>query len=272
MDYYKILGVDKTATQEEIKRAFRKLAMTHHPDQGGDTEKFSKITTAYEVLSNPQKRQEYDSPQREFKFSTNNMGGDFTDFHDIFSQFFNQARVMRKNSDIRLSIKITLEDVAVGKDVVGSYTLPSGRDETVNIKIPPGTENGETIRFKNLGDDAISEINRGDLLIQVKVLPHAIFTRDGSNITMRKEISVFDLMIGTNLIVEDLTGGQINVNIAKGTQPGTVLSITDHGLHDLRSGKMGNFYIQIKGTVPSISDDTLINKLKEIQNEINSST
>lgn len=272
MDHYTILGVERTATQEEIKKAFRKLAMQHHPDHGGDTKKFAEITSAYETLSNPQKRQEYDTPKREFNFSTNNMGGDFSDFNDLFSQFFSQTRVMRKNNDIRLAIQVTLEDVAVGKDVVGSYVLPSGRSETVNIKIPPGVENGETIRFKNLGDDSVPDARRGDLLISVKVLTHQTFLRDGNNIILKKSIDIFDLMLGTNTVVEDLTGTSVNVIIAKGTNPGTTLSVAGHGLPDFRTGKVGNLYIQIKGVVPFIEDESLINKIKEIKNEINPST
>ena len=269
MDHYTILGVERSATQEEIKKAFRKLAMQHHPDQGGDNKKFAEITAAYEILSNPQKRQEYDTPKREFNFSSSNMGGDF---NDLFSQFFSQTRVMRKNQDIRLAMQVTLEDVAVGKDVVGSYVLPSGRSETVNIKIPPGIENGETIRFKNLGDDAMADAQRGDLLISVKVLPHKTFVRDGTNIVLKKSIDIFDLLIGTTVVIEDLTGSSVSVNIAKGTNPGTTLSVSGRGLPDFRTGKVGNLYIQIKGVVPFIEDELLINKIKEIKNEINPST
>lgn len=269
MDHYTTLGVERTATQEEIKKAFRKLAMQHHPDQGGDTKKFAEITAAYEILSNPQKRQEYDTPKREFNFSSSNMGGDF---NDLFSQFFSQTRVMRKNQDIRLSMQVTLEDVAVGKDVVGSYVLPSGRSETVNVKIPPGIENGETIRFKHLGDDAMADAQRGDLLISVKVLPHKTFVRDGTNIVLKKSIDIFDLLIGTTVVIEDLTGSSVSVNIAKGTNPGTTLSVSGRGLPDFRTGKVGNLYIHIKGVVPFIEDELLINKIKEIKNEINPST
>lgn len=269
MDHYTILGVERSATQEEIKKAFRKLAMQHHPDQGGDTKKFAEITAAYEILSNPQTRQEYDTPKREFNFSSSNMGGDF---NDLFSQFFSQTRVMRKNQDIRLAMQVTLEDVAVGKDVVGSYVLPSGRSETVNIKIPPGIENGETIRFKNLGDDAMADAQRGDLLISVKVLPHKTFVRDGTNIVLKKSIDIFDLLIGTTVVIEDLTGSSVSVIIAKGTNPGTTLSVSGRGLPDFRTGKVGNLYIQIKGVVPFIEDELLINKIKEIKNEINPST
>ena len=272
MDHYTTLGVERTATQDEIKKAFRKLAMQHHPDHGGDTKKFAEITAAYETLSNTQKRQEYDNPSREFNFSSNNMGGNFTDFNDIFGQFFNQTRVMRKNTDIRLAIQVTLEDVATGKDIVGSYVMPSGRSETVNIKIPPGVENGETIRFKNLGDDSMADAKRGDLLISVKVLPHKTFVRDGNNIILKKSIDIFDLILGTTVVIEDLTGSAVSVNIAKGTNPGTTLSVAGHGLPDFRTGNVGSLYIQIKGVIPNIEDESLINKIKEIRNEINPST
>lgn len=273
MDHYKTLGIDKNATPEEIKKAFRKLAKQHHPDQGGDTKKFAEITAAYEILNNSQKKQEYDNPAREFKFSSANMGADFTDFNELFGQMFaRNTRAMKKNSDIRLVITITLEDVATGKDIVGSYVLPSGRNETVNIKIPPGITNGETIRFKNLGDDSMTDAVRGDLLMTVKVLPHALFSREGNHIIIKKSMDIFDLILGTTIIIEDLTGAQVSVNISRGTNPGTTLSVAGHGLHDSRTGAVGNLYVQIKGVIPNINDDTLIGKIKEIKNEINTST
>lgn len=269
MDYYNILGVERNASQEEIKKAYKKLVMTHHPDRGGDNEHFTKINEAYDVLKDPEKRAAYDNPRPQFSFRSGN--GNVNDIHDIFSQFFGQHTIVKKNKDIRLSVTLTLEDVALGKDILGSYTLPSGRTETSNFKIPAGVEHGEIIKFKGLGDDGFKNLERGDLLVQVRVAEHKTYQRDGSNIFMKEKINVFDLMTGTTLIIQDLTGSNISVNISKGTQPETILSVPGYGLLDRRTNRKGNLYIRVSCYFPEI-DEQALDKIKEIRNEINNST
>lgn len=270
MDYYNILGVSKNSTPDEIKQAYRKLVKEHHPDRGGDAEHFKKINEAYEILKDQQKKSEYDTPRPEFKFTSSN--ANMNDFHDLFGHFFKQQPHVRKNKDVRLTVSMSLEDVAVGKEIIGTYTLPSGRKETSNFKIPAGVEHGEIIKFKGLGDDGFENIDRGDLLVHVKVLPHAKYERDGCNLFLKERISVFDLMIGTSILIEDLTGNAINVNIVKGTQPDTILSVANYGLLDRRTGKTGNIFIRIKGYLPEIVDPEILRKLEEINNEISNST
>ena len=270
MDYYNILGVTQHSTPDEIRQAYRKLVKEHHPDRGGDSEKFKKINEAYDVLKDQQKRAEYDTPRPEFKFNSNNIN--INDFHDLFGQFFGQHSQVRKNKDIRLSVSMTLEDVAIGKEILGVYTLPSGRQETSNFKIPAGVEHGEIIKFKGLGDDSHKNIDRGDLLVHVKVLPHSKYERDGPNILLKERVNIFDLMLGTSITIESLTGTLINVNISKGTQPDTILSVANYGLVDRRTGNTGNIFIRIKGYIPEIVDTEVLIKLKEIHNEISNST
>lgn len=269
MDYYSVLGVEKNATQEEIKKAYKKMVMEHHPDRGGSNEHFTKINEAYETLKDPAKRAEYDNPKSHPQF--NFRSGNMNDFHDIFSQFFGQHTIVRKNKEVRLSVNVTLEDVALGKDILGSYTLPSGRTETANFKIPAGVEHGEVIRFKGLGDDSFQNLDRGDLLVQVRVANHKTYQRDGVNIYMKEKVNVFDLLAGTTIIIQDLTGANISVNISKGTQPDTILSVTGYGIPDKRTGKRGNLYIKVGCYLPDITDEVL-NKIKEIKNEISNST
>lgn len=273
MNYYNVLGVSKTATQEEIKRAYKKLVMENHPDRGGDHTRFTEITAAYEVLGDPKKRDEYDSPPvNDFKFNSSNFTSN--DINDIFSQIFGQHinRVQRKNKDIRISLNLTLEDVAMGKEVVASYKLPSSRLETATVRIPAGVRDGETVRVAGLGDDTVPNFHRGDLLILIRVLPHSKFSRDGTHLSLKESVSVFDLMCGTELIIEDLTGNKVCVNIRPGTQPGTILSVNGHGLPDVRTGITGNIYVHVKGTLPAIRDPLVTEKLNELKNAINNST
>jgi DnaJ-class molecular chaperone len=273
MSYYDTLGVPKNATQEEIKRAYKKLVMQHHPDRGGDHTKFTEITAAYDVLGDPKKRQEYDNPPVENNFQFRSGDFDVDDIQNIFNQMFgrNMHRMIKKNKDVRISVNLTLEDVAVGKEIVASYHLPSSRLETATVKIPPGVRDGETVKVVGFGDDSIKNFNRGDLLILIRVLPHPKFTRDNNNISLKCNVDVFDLMCGTELIIEDLTGRAARVNIKAGTQPGTTLSISGHGLPDVRSGVVGNLYVHLKGTLQPVKDQEIMEKIKELKDAINNS-
>jgi DnaJ-class molecular chaperone len=265
MDYYNVLGVDRNADQNQIKKAYRDLVKQHHPDRGGDSELFKKINEAYETLSDPAKRQQYDDPQPQYSFNT-------TNFEDIFGAFFGQRTQQRRNKDVKIAISITLEEVLNGKDVIATYTLSNGKQTSANIKIHPGVEHGEAIRFRGLGDDLLFNVSRGDLIVFVKVLSHQDFERDGKNIKKQIEVSVFDLILGKKINVNTLKGGEITVNIPAGTNPGTTLSIGGYGLPDLRTGRIGNLYLVIKATTPKITDSLLIERIKQINDEISSST
>lgn len=262
MDYYKTLGVSKTATQEEIKKAYKKLAMEHHPDRGGDTARFSEINEAYETLKDPKKRQEYDSPRPEINFNSQN-------FEDIFSAFFGgRGMQARRNRDLKLSVSITLEEVFSGKDLIANYNLSNGQNTTANIRIHPGVQHGEAIRYKGMGDNSVSGLPRGDLIVHVNVLRHKTFERDGRNLKTNIEINTLDLILGTKISITTLTGSLINVNIPKGTNPGTILSVAGHGLPDFRTGLTGNLYITIKGKTPKIENDDILKRIKQINDEV----
>jgi len=258
MDYYSLLGVNRNATAEEIRKAYREKAKIHHPDRGGDPEIFKQINEAYEVLSNSDKRAEYDNPQPQFQFNTGN-------FEDIFNVFFGNAQFTRKNRDLKISVTIELEDVLTGKDVVLNYANLTGKTNACTIRLHPGVENGEIIRFRNLGDDSIPNVPKGDLLVQVKVIKHSVFERDGKHLRLTATVNVLDLILGTKIDVTTLQGSKISVNVPAGTQSGTILSVARQGLPDKAGGQPGNLYITIKGFTPTVLDLETINKLKEIK-------
>lgn len=269
MNYYELLGVSKTATPEEIKKAYRKLAKEYHPDMAnGDAAKFKSINEAYDILKDPVKRQQYDSPQtsNQYSYSTQNM-------NDIFETFFGSSRrVMRKNANITISVKIDLEDVLTGKDIIGKYKLHSGKDEVATIRVPPGVESGMTMRYPGLGDDHMLNAPRGDLLVKIIVKPHDSFLRDRLHLRTKCAINVFELMLGTDIIIDKLGGGPLTVKIPKGTNPGTILSIPGYGLPELNTGRTGNLYLEIKGITPEIEDQSILEKVKNIYDEIGNST
>lgn len=266
MDYYNILGVNRTASPEEIKRAYRQKVKQHHPDAGGDAETFKKVTEAYEILSNSDKRSVYDNPQPDFNTQQRNPFGGHP-FEDMFEQFGFRQQTRPKNRDITVAAEIDLKDVFTGKDLVIQYRLQSGKVETVTVNVPAGARDGDTVRYENLGDDGHKKFQRGDLHVRIKVKNMPGWARDGNNIATKRTINVFDLVLGCAIIVETLDNKKVKLNVPKGTAPGKILSINGYGLPDLRTGKRGHLYIQIETEIPVISDSELLQSLEQIRNK-----
>ena len=261
MDYYDTLGVSRNASQDELKKAYKKASMQHHPDRGGDESKFKEINEAYSTLKDPQKRQEYDNPQPQFSqgFGPNGfqgMGG----FEDLFANFgFNvRGRQQQVNPDITIAARISLEEAFTGKVMVASYRLRTGKEEVVEIKIPPGAKNGNTIRYEGFGEEGFPG-PRGNLHVKIQVTPHSIFAVDGINLHCTAKANIFDFIIGGNILIKTLDGGKVKVNIPAGTSPNTKFSIHGYGMPDLRTGRRGNLYVTIGGYVPkNLSQDEIV--------------
>lgn len=260
MDHYNTLGLQRGATQEEIKKAYRSMAMKHHPDRGGDEKKFKEISAAYEVLGDPQKKQMYDmgvdpSNQQDFGF---HQRGPF-EFHfgtenlnDIFNNFgfgFNQ-RQMRRNKSINVNVDLTLEDVLNGKDIDAEISIPGGRKKIINISIPPGIEHGQQIRYGGMGDNSIPNAPPGDLIVNIKVKNHSLFKREGDALMVEKIISVWDAILGCDLVVDTIDNKKLSLTIPSGTQPDTVFSCRNEGLPNMRNKVRGNLLVKIKIQIP----------------------
>jgi curved DNA-binding protein len=277
MDYYSTLGVNRNATQDEIKKAYRKMAMHHHPDRGGDEKKFKQISEAYEILSDPQKKQMVDmgadpksQPQGngfgqngpfEFHFNANN-------FDDMFGGFgfggFGHRHVQR-NKTISLMVDLTLEDVLQGKNLDAEISIPGGRKKIINIVIPSGIEEGQQIRYQGMGENSISNIPPGDLIVNVRVMPHNVFRREGDNLIIEKFISVWDAMLGAKIDISTLDNKSLEIAVPAGSQPETVLSCRNEGLPNMRSKLRGNLLVKIKVRIPkltSINQKDLVEQLK----------
>jgi curved DNA-binding protein len=273
MDYYSILGVPRNASQDEIRKAYKKKSMQHHPDRGGDEEKFKQVNEAYQNLGNPQKRSEYDNPQPQYRYSTSNpfqsgMGGNF---EDIFAQFgFGTAHHrQQRNKDVKLSYTLDFNDIFTGRGISVAYNLPSGRREFLDVKIPAGIKNGDVVNFAGYGDDSIPHLPRGNLHLQLRVPTHRLWKRDEDNLTAHFKISVLDLIIGTEIELSTPTGRTLSLTVPKGTKPGTMFSIAGHGVPNVNTNRPGNLYIKVDGVVPNITDENILKKLKEIRDGIN---
>lgn len=277
MDYYETLGVRKNATQEEIKKAYRSLANKHHPDKGGDQAKFKDISVAYDTLSDPQKRQEYDMG------GSQNIHINSGNFHDVFNNAFQFhfggghpfgdifGRRQHRNRDLNIQCQVTLLDSFSGKQFEASYTLPSGKTQTVVINVPPGVDNGGTIRYQGLGDDSIPGIPRGDLNVTVIIIPDSKYVRHNDDLYTNLEINPIEAMIGTRKTVKNIDGQMLNIDVRAGVSDGTEYARAGMGFPNMRGGARGRFVIVVKIKAPAVTNPDLIKKLQKINEEINGS-
>jgi curved DNA-binding protein len=267
MDYYKSLNVSKTASQDEIKKAFRRAAMEHHPDKGGDPNKFKEINEAYETLSDPAKRQAYDNPQPRFDTNFNNNFGGHP-FGDVFTEFFRKAHARNhpqfKNRDITVQTAITLKDVILGTNVYVTYATSNGKNEYLNVEIPAGAKDGDTVKYANLGDNADPRLPRGDLYVKVRVKRDSVWERDGNNIITTKTIDIFDLMTGVVILIVTPDNRKLDLTVPAGTKPGKILSIKGYGIPDLRTKRRGDAYVQIDCSIPVIKNSQTIDEIRKL--------
>lgn len=243
-DHYATLGVARTASQDEIKRAFRRLASQHHPDKGGDTARFQTIQAAYDVLGDEVKRAAYDNPQPQF----GGFGqGQAFNIHDIFGQMFGQANPFgqqgQRRGHVRMSLWINLQDVATG----GTRTVTIGTQagaQAVEINIPRGINDGDNVQYEGLGPGGT------DLVVQFRVQNDANWERQGLNLIANRRISVFDLILGCNITVRDILGAELSLSVPAGTQPGTLLRLRGRGLPD-RRGAQGDAFVRVSTELPT---------------------
>jgi curved DNA-binding protein len=244
MDYYSVLEVPKTATIDDIKKAYRKLAMRHHPDRnGGDDTQFKKIQEAYDTLSDPQKRQMYDNPAPQFSFNH-----DAVDINDIFSQIFGQRQNQKQT--FRTQVTVSLVDAYKGSTHTLQMSTPTGT-KVINITVNPGIETGDQIRYDNVIENAI-------LLVRFVVLPDLRFERKGKDLYSERTISVLDLVVGTKFKFQTIDNRTLEVKVPSKTQPNSFLKIPKAGMPD-RNGSFGDQFILIKGVIP----DTINNEIIE---------
>lgn len=280
MDFYQTLGVPETASQDEIKRAYRKLATQHHPDKGGDTAKFQTIAQAYDTLGDEGKRAQYDAQRTgfsdagAFRFTTGDMNDLFGQMFrggNPFEQAFRQQRaaqqVRRKNRDLNIKVKITFKQSYTGAELEATYQTPSGRKENVIIKVPEGIQSGQTIRYQGLGDDTDPNLPRGDLNVTVMVEHSQQYERRGDDLLVYTLINPIEAMIGCTKTIENLDSTQMNIIIRPGVQHGTEYITKGLGFNNLR-GARGNLITVIGIEVPSVTDTRLKEKLEQIYAEI----
>lgn len=278
MDYYSTLGVGRNASPDEIKSAYRKMAMKHHPDRGGDEKVFKQVSEAYDVLSDPQKKQIFDMggdplnqqhPHHhhggfnqgpfEFHFGSGN-------WNDIFGGGFGfNQRQMQRNKTLNITVDVTFKEVLTGKKLDAEISMPGGKSKVINIDIPPGINEGQQIRYQGMGDDSIRNMPPGDLIVNIRVLNDTPFRKEGDSLVLDKNITVWDAMLGCKLQIETLEGKTLEITVPAGTQNDTVLSCRNEGFPNMRTRYRGNMLIKIRITIPkhlSPEQKAIVEKLK----------
>lgn len=259
-DHYTTLGVNKTATADEIKRAYRRLASQHHPDKGGSKEQFQRIQQAYDVLGDDNKRAQYDNPAQQFggfpggfHFSFNGGGFNFNDVFEMFGQRRGPNQEYQRRM-VRMSLWVRLHDVAVGGRRPVSVATPQGAS-TIEIDIPLGINDGDTVKYEGLAPGG------GDLAIQFRIHPDATWARDGLDLITEKSISIWDLILGVELEVSDITGKKLTVRVPPKTQPQSILRLRAHGLRTAQ-GSAGDLLVKVVTTIPESIKPELIDAIK----------
>ena len=277
MTYYELLGVTEKATAAEIKRAYRKLASQHHPDKGGDKNKFQEIEQAYRVLSDESKRQQYDMQRngggfREFHFNTGDMN--HPDINEIFRSFgfgingdiFGQRPQQRRNKDLRIEIPIPL--VSTLEDQAKTIQVKTTNNETttLEVKIPRGVTSGTTIKYSGLGDNMFNTIPRGDLYVQFNVYNAENFVVRGIDLITRTSVNCLLATIGGTVNVTGLDGKKFELKLPAGTQPGMKFRLPEQGLYQLNNSQRGDLYVELELEVPQNLSPESIELIQSILN------
>jgi len=332
-DYYEILGVDKNASQEDIKKAYRNLAKKYHPDVSTEPnaeEKFKDVQKAYDCLSDEQKRRNYDQfgTEEANPFGQGGTGGagfsGFGGFEDIFSSFFggrprqSSASSAQRGRDVTASITLTFEEAAFGakkqinvtryeectkcggtgsaskndihvcRKCSGTGTIlveqatlfgrmqtratctdcngkgktidhvcdeckGAGRirkNATINVTIPAGIDNDQTLRLSGQGESGINGGPNGDLFINVKVKPHEVFVRDGNDIYLELPITFSQAALGSTIEVQTLTG-MVAMKVPAGTQSKTKFKLSGKGIQNATTNRIGNQFVIVNVITPT---------------------
>ena len=285
-NFYDVLGVQRNASEDDIRKAFRKLAVKYHPDNGGDENKFKEISEAYETLSDEKKRREYDQmlmfggiPGADFGgsggrgYSTYG-GGATADWSDIFSNIRNgdgafqgfdfssifggaagaqQMRRPQRGGDLTLTIEVTADEAFRGVSRKVTYMVPStGERTTLTVKVPAGAVDGGKLRYRGRGEYGANGGDRGDLVITTNVAEHPLFKRDGADVRMDLPISMWEAALGASVDVPTPGGATVRLKVPAGTQDGKTFRFRDMGAPNVkRKGTMGALLVTVRVKVPT---------------------
>lgn len=272
MNYYQVLGLEPTCSPKEIQQAYRRLAMEHHPDRGGDQKRFHEVSEAYEVLKDPHKRAMFDHQHsRRVHINTGNMDSVFDDMFTVFGgagfhpskREYHRAKV---NKNLAITVECTLEEILAIQEKTVSIRHVDGSRHLVNLTIPRSVNDGTKIKYSGLGDKSKKDLPAGDLTVTVRLIEHDVFQRDGDDLKMYLTINAFDAIIGTVVQVKTIDDRLINLTIPAGTQYGATLKIPNHGLYT-KSMTRGNMLVQVLVKIPENLTEQQLNICTKLRDE-----
>jgi DnaJ-class molecular chaperone len=285
-DLYKILNVKRTASHDEIRSAYRKLAKEYHPDRNPGNaaaeEKFKQVSAAFNVLGDPDKRRRYDAGEidasgRETGSFYGNGGGyggyagtdNYGDLGDIFGDFFGRGTAgtggrtehrgfNMRGMDYRYHLEIEFLEAANG--MKKRVLLPEG--ETLDINVPAGVTQGQVLRLKGKGGPGVGRGAPGDALIELKIKDHAVFEREGDNILLSLPITLYEAVLGAKVEVPTITG-RVTLTVPKGASSGQTLRLRGKGVHNAQTGNRGDQLVRLSIVLPQRVDPELTDFMEE---------
>ena len=280
MTHYETLGVSESASADEIKKAYRKLASQHHPDKGGDTRRFQEIQTAYDTLADADRRQRYDMERQNpggmpggvhFQWHGNGMPGDIG---DIFRQFgfggdpFAHMRPQqpRKNKDLRIEIPLSLASTLEEQVKTVQVRTTNNDTSVLEVRIPRGVTTGTQIRYSGLGDNLFNTLPRGDLFVQFTVHPAEGFGINNIDLYTQISVNCLKAITGGTVTVSGIDGKTFEMTLPPGTQPGMKFRLRGQGLYQMNTDQRGDLYAELAMTIPTNLTTEQINYIQTIVN------
>jgi DnaJ-class molecular chaperone len=284
-DLYALLGVGREASQDEIKRSYRKLAKELHPDLNPDkevAERFKQITSAYDLLSDPDKRARYDRgeidasgqerPQHQYyrdfaddpqatRYYTREGVGDPEALHDLFEGLFGAGgraegarsfRMRARGADVSYSLPVSFIDAAKG----AKKRVTVGDGHTIDLTIPAGVRDRQTLRLKGQGMPGFEGGPAGDAYVEVHIQPHPFFERKDNNIHLELPVSLAEAVLGGRIEVPTIDG-PVSMTVPKGSNSGSTLRLKGRGIVDPKSGQRGDQYVRLRVVLPKTPDAEL---------------
>lgn len=283
-DFYQILGVPRSASEGEIKKAYRRLAKQYHPDVNknkGSEEKFKEISEAYNVLSDQKKKKEYDMFGQTGGFRSGPAGGwpggsgsgpqnsDFGNLGDLFSELFQMGGMRAGQARPGFGQERSHQEAIAGKDITTDVEIDflesvqgskreirlkrSGRVENLTVKIPPGVNNGSKVRLAGKGEAGQFGGGAGDLYLHISVKPHPVFWREGADIYCDIPITIYEAALGATIEVPTV-GGKANMKIPEGTESGQKFRLKEKGAPYLGKSGIGDQYVIVQIALPKKLD------------------
>ncbi|MBX9590702.1 MAG: DnaJ domain-containing protein [Hyphomonadaceae bacterium] len=293
-DPYQVLGVPRSASEDDVRRAYRKLAKELHPDlnpanRASAEERFKKVSAAYEIVGDPEKRKQFDrgeidatgEPRRGFhrtyaggspfagragRGDARTAGGDDFSFGDIFSDLFGSMRGRGeagspfgvRGRDARYSLEVDFLEAATGARK--RVTLPDG--DVLDITVPGGVADGQVLRLRGKGSPGVRGAEPGDAMVEIRVRPHPQFKRVDDDITLDLPVTIDEAVLGAKIEVPTISG-RVQLTLPKATSSGRIFRLKGKGVHNTTSGRTGDQLVTVRIVLPETIDDKLAYFLSE---------